>query len=148
MTRGPDEVAGRPQRIVLRWFLAAVAASFVAGLGAGGLLVRIADRSAAEPSDRNAAIVRHYAERYDLSREQVRQVRMVLAAKDAELQEILSSNRGLLPGPVQKKVGAVDLVAEERIKSVLNEAQRRRFLQDSTLRPADERRRDVIPKED
>lgn len=117
-----------------RWVVAAAATSFIAGIGVGLAVPPIlAVVAPAEQHDFDERYVRHLTARYGLDREQVQQVRMVLEAKDLEKRRALLHDLEQLPDPLRDAVRRADRVAEERIKYVLTDTQRERFLRDSEL---------------
>lgn len=114
-----------------KWLLGGMLACF----GAGALLrtgLAAGDRSARGPSPEYVLYVRQLTDRYGIDRKQVEQVRMIQAARTAEYLRVLLADQGRLPIDLRDEVADADRRAQERIKSVLTEEQRRRFLRDST----------------
>jgi hypothetical protein len=122
----------KPTASVQRWVLAAGAAGFVAGLSIGLLGPRFVE-AAAGPSedDPHARYAAELAVRYDLGPEQVRQVRLVLEERDRAHRRALMRDPLRLPPALRDEVAAANRRAEERIKYVLTDEQRARFLRDS-----------------
>lgn len=123
MSAGPE---------VRRWILLAAVASFVAGFGVG-LVVPAAAHAMApdDAADPDAVYVRELGARYGLDGEQMRLVRMVLEERDREHRRAVMGDLKRLPVTLRNAVDAANRRAEERIKEVLTEAQRERFLRDS-----------------
>lgn len=111
--------------------LVAVAASC---LGAGialGLAIPVVAATFSEREPRpDEDYVRQLADRYELSDDQARRIRMVLHQRDLDHRQLLSDLRAL-PDELRRQVIEIDRRAEERIKFVLTPAQRERFLRDS-----------------
>lgn len=122
--------------VLRRVVLSAVAASFVAGLAVGLVAPTAAAAFGAEdPEDWGASYARSMAERYGLDVEQTRLVRMVIEARDAEQVRILMRDEQRLPRSTRDALSEANLRANERIKYVLTESQRARFLADSEFAP-------------
>ncbi|MDA1222937.1 MAG: hypothetical protein O3B85_13010, partial [Planctomycetota bacterium] len=81
--------------------------------------------------DPHARYAAELALRYDLDAEQVRQVRLVLEERDRTHRRVLMGDPLRLPPALRDEVAAATRRAEERIKYVLTDAQRARFLRDS-----------------
>lgn len=113
--------------------LGGLLAVFVAGVVFGLALPRAGELLfGAEPESGEEFYVRELTDRYALDRDQVELVRMVLASRTAEYLRVLLADQGRLPQDLQQLVVEADRRAQERIKFVLTEDQRRRFLRDST----------------
>jgi hypothetical protein len=117
---------------VRRWVLGAGFAGFAAGI-ALGLVVPVVREAmaAAEADDPDARYVRELAERYGLDAGQARTVRMVLEDRDRAYRRVLMGDLMRLPPALREQVDVANRRAEERIKYVLTEEQRERFLRDS-----------------
>ncbi len=122
----------KPTTAVQRWVLAAGAAGFAAGLAIGLLGPRFVE-AAASPSDDDphARYAAELAARYDLDADQVRKVRLVLEERDRSHRRVLMGDPLRLPAALRDEVAAANRRAEERIKYVLTDEQRARFLRDS-----------------
>ncbi|MBI5853237.1 MAG: hypothetical protein HZB39_19690 [Planctomycetes bacterium] len=121
--------------------LGGLLATFVAGALFGLALPRATEALAgAEPETADAFYVRELTDRYGLDRRQVELVRMILASRTADYLKVLLADQGRLPQDLRQQVSDADRRAQERIKFVLTEEQRRTFLRDSLPRefaPAD-----------
>lgn len=120
--------------VARRWVLAAALASFGAGLVVGLVVPAIVEAVSAEgelePDERYALELR---DTYDLDAEQVRQIRVVLEERERQKRRVLLQDLERLPETLRQEVRRADRRAEERIKYVLTDAQRERFLRDSAL---------------
>ena len=121
-------------RVRLRkWLLGAVLGAFGAGTLAGLAAPRAyASLDGNTPETADEFYVRELTDRYDLDRRQVELIRMVLSARTADYLRVLLTDQGRLPPGLRFEVTEADRRAQERIKTVLTEDQRRRFLRDST----------------
>ncbi len=118
---------------VQKWLLGAVLGAFGAGALAGLAAPRaVASLAGTTPETADEFYVRELATRYGLDRHQVELIRMVLAARTADYLRVLLGDQGRLPPELRFEVTEADRRAQERIKTVLTEEQRRRFLRDST----------------
>lgn len=131
---GPAARATAGRRTVT-WLWLAFLSTFGAGVVVG-LLVPAAREALAAPDfeDPDELYVREMAIQYGLDSRQVRLLRMVLRARDAEHREVLMHDVEQLPLALRRDIQDVHRRAEERIKSLLTPAQLTRFSQDS--RPA------------
>lgn len=112
--------------------LGGLLATFVAGALFGLALPRASEALAgAEPETADEFYVRELTDRYGLDRRQVELVRMVLASRTADYLKVLLADQGRLPQDLRQQVSDADRRAQERIKFVLTEEQRRTFLRDS-----------------
>ena len=122
----------KPSSAIPRWILAAAAAGFVAGLAVGVLGPRLVEAaSGPAEDDPHARYAAELALRYDLHAQQVRQVRLLLEERDRTHRRVLMGDPLRLPPAIRDEVAAATRRAEERIKYVLTDAQRARFLRDS-----------------
>ena len=144
----PGEAPARAPRLG-RWVVGAAAAAFAAGLAVGLALPRVADAVATPPrADADERYVRDLGDRYDLSAAQTELIRMVLEAREGERMRLLLGDTGRLPEQIQIELGSVDLRANERIKYVLTDEQRERFLHDEAAPlTGSARRPDATPGE-
>ena len=117
----------------LRWFSAAVVATFLAGYGLGVVTPRFwSPATSGESSE--VARNRYLAElraRYSVSEGQVEQIDRVLEARERECREI-AARGGDGRAVEQERIEALRR-AEDRIARVLTGDQRRRFLSDSQV---------------
>ncbi|MBK8976072.1 MAG: hypothetical protein IPM29_09105 [Planctomycetes bacterium] len=121
---------------VRRWFLGAVLAAFAAGGILGLVAADVAEAVAArDRDDPDQRYVRQLTDVYGLDAKQERLVRLVLRARDLEHRRILLRDVDRLPAALRDELEAANLRMEERIKSVLTDEQRTRFLHDSRLAP-------------
>lgn len=121
-----------PTARMRKWLIGAVLGAFGAGSLAGLALPRAWDALATSaPESADEFYVRQLADRYGLDHRQVELVRMILAARTAEYLRVLLSDQGRLPPELRFEVAEADGRAAERIKNVLTDEQRRRFLRDS-----------------
>jgi Spy/CpxP family protein refolding chaperone len=106
----------------------------LAGLLCGATLGWAADRVAATwwPANRNEANVGllEYLKKYGLTREQERQIRMVLRARDHEMLQKYRKHARSLPAPLRSEIMSVRRHADERIYAVLTKDQREQYLKD------------------
>jgi len=115
------------------WLLGGMLACFGAGALFGLALPRATEALAgSQPESADEFYVRQLTDRYGIDRKQVEQVRMIQAARTAEYLRVLLADQGRLPIDLRDEVADADRRAQERIKFVLTEEQRRRFLRDST----------------
>lgn len=119
--------------------------AWVVGIGLAGLLSGLALGWAAErvvgtwwpadPGDGNAEMLEILARKYGLTREQRRQIRMVLRARDLDMLQEYRTHARSLPGPLRSRIMSVRRHADERIYAVLHPDQREQYLQDLRIEP-------------
>jgi hypothetical protein len=83
-----------------------------------------------DPGGGNAETVKFLAQKYGLTREQQRQIRMVLSACDSQMLEEYRRYADELPLTLQEHIMNARRHADERIYTALNESQRKQYLQD------------------
>src|SRR5690606_18753642 len=105
MSAGETTPRPGPGTRALRQLGLAVAASFVAGLSVGVALPKIREAFAGPAADDPWAVyVTALTDDYGLSNDQVRKLRMVMAAWEQERNELLSRHAGALPRPLQNDI--------------------------------------------
>lgn len=120
------------RRMSRHWLLAALCGAFGAGFVAALVTVDIREAvRAGRQDDPRWLYVRDLVERYGLDAGQERDLHMVLQEHEAAQRRILRRDVDRLPAAVRAEIADADLLTEERIKSVLTDAQLTRFLQDS-----------------
>jgi hypothetical protein len=115
--------------------IAAVLGSFAAGVAVGLALPAAwsAIGGGAEPHHPDDQYLRRMTERYRLSKEQVRVLRMVLFARDQEIRKIFDDDPQRLPKPLDREYRDALSRANERIEHVLDPDQRRLYLADLAI---------------
>jgi hypothetical protein len=119
-------------RLSRRWLLAALCGAFGAGFVTALVAVDLREAAqAGRQDDPDWWYVSDLVSRYDLDTRQERLLHMVLQQHEIAQRRILRRDVDRLPAEVRAEIADADLLAEERIKSVLTDAQRERFLHDS-----------------
>ncbi len=119
------------RRRVRTWIAAAGLAALCAGLALGWAIPRAIDAWLPEdPDGSNAATLKYMAENYGLTREQRRQIRMVLEARDREMLKEYRKHVENLPATLKTQIMDTRRLADERIYAVLSDSQREQYLND------------------
>lgn len=137
-----SDQAPRTERRALRRVRTWVAGVGVAGFASGLALGWAADRVIAtwwprDPRGGNAEMLEILADKYGLTREQQRKIRMVLRARDARMLEQYRRHARSLPVPLRSQIMSLRRHADERIYAVLTEEQRKQYLEDLRIAPED-----------
>ena len=128
MTTTTERKALRRARV---WVLGIGLVGFLSGAALGWAGDRvIATWWPADSSEGNAEMLEILAQKYHLTREQQRQIRMVLKARDLRMLEEYRKNALNLPVPLRSEIMSLRRHADERIYAVLTEKQREQYLED------------------
>ena len=131
-----SRTAPRALRRVRTWILGAGLAGLFGGMAVGWAVPRAIDLwLSGDPMGGNAETVKILAQKYGLTREQQRQIRMVLRARDRDMLEKYRTYAQKLPETLQSQIMSMRRHADERIYAALSEDQRERYLQDLIIEP-------------
>ncbi len=121
-------------RLVRTWIVAAGLGGLCAGMAVGWAAPRVMGAwLSADPAGSNATTLEFMAEQYRLTREQRRQVRMVLETRDRDMLKEYRTYAQSLPETLKDLIMSTRRHADERIYAVLSEGQRKQYLQDLTV---------------
>jgi hypothetical protein len=111
------------------WIRAVAAICFAAGMACGLALPRIVDlvRGPRGPIDPDEVFVRELANRYDLSSDQVRSLRMILAAEWMKTKEIIRDKPPPEAAPLRR-------LTDQRIEALLSAEQCEKYQRDKRIR--------------
>ena len=111
------------------WVLTVAMSCFGAGIAVGLVAPDVVKAmSAAENWDADEEFVRRFREEYDLTTEQVEQLRMILISREEEqMRHISGFGYDRLPGDLQRLLNGVQTKADRRIQFILNEEQRKQY---------------------
>ena len=120
----------RATKRVRAWILVAGVAGLCAGVALGWAAPTAARSWSDQDPDRNAEIVKNLAEKYGLTGEQQRLIRMVLRRRDEQTFQRYMNHAGSLPDSLSSQIESLRRQADERIYAVLTEDQRTGYLKD------------------
>lgn len=124
----------QPLNQVRAWILGAGLAGLCAGMAVGWAVPRAIEAwLPGDPADGNAATLKFYAEKYSLTRDQRRQISMVLDSRDRDMLKEYRKYAQSLPAALKTHIMDTRRHADERIYAVLSEGQQQLYLQDLTV---------------